>query len=70
MIDYNSKFHLLLTEVSVQGARVSFACWVGIPVYLVLIVSNNYDRLKYHSRELLSPLLDGLEIPGYLVFLK
>ena len=28
-----------LTEVSVQGASVSLACWVGIPVYLVLIVS-------------------------------
>ena len=59
-----------MTEVSVQGALVSLACWVGIPVYLVLIVSNNYDKLKYQSRELLSPLLDVLEIPGYLVFLK
>ena len=29
---FNGKFHLLLTEVSVQGAPVSLACWVGIPV--------------------------------------
>ena len=28
---FNSKFHLLLTEVSVQGAAVSLSCWVGIP---------------------------------------
>ena len=34
---YNSKFHLLMTEVSVQEAPVSLACWVGIPVYVVLI---------------------------------
>ena len=34
----NSTFYLLLTEVSVQGAPVSLACLVGIPVYLVLIV--------------------------------
>ena len=45
------------------------ACWFGIPVYLVLIVSDNYDRLKFQSRELLSSLLAGLEIPGYQVFL-
>ena len=47
------------------------ACWVGIPVYLIfiIIVSDNYDRLKFQSRELLSSLLAGLEIPGYLVFL-
>ena len=37
------------------------ACWVGIPVYLVLVVSDNYYRLKYQSRELLSPLVAGLE---------
>ena len=73
MISFNSKFHLSLTEISVQGAPVSLACWVGIPVYLVLIVSfiyhtlkyhgspDNYDRLKYQSRKLLSPLLAGLE---------
>ena len=39
---FNSTFYLLLTEVSVQGAPVSLACWVGIPVYLVLIVSFIY----------------------------
>ena len=36
---FNSKIHLLLTEVSVQEALVSLASWVGIPVYLVLLVS-------------------------------
>ena len=56
-----TKFHLLQTEVSVQGAPVSFTCWVGIPVYIVLIVSSIYHRLKSQSRELLSPLLAGLE---------
>ena len=30
-------------------------------VSLIFIVSNNYDRLKYQSREPLSPLLAGLE---------
>ena len=35
---FNSKCHLLWTEVSVQGAPVSLACWAGIPVDLVLIV--------------------------------
>ena len=49
---FNSKFHLLLTEVSVQGAPVSLASWVGIPVYPVLIVSFIYHTLKYQSREL------------------
>ena len=44
-----------------QGAPFFLACWVGIPVYLILTVSNNYDRLKYNSKELLSPLLTGLE---------
>ena len=39
---FNSKFHLLLTEESVQGGLVSLGCWVRIPVYLVLIV------LKFH----------------------
>ena len=58
---FNSKFHLLLTEVSVQRTPVSLACWVGIPVYLVLILSFIYHRLKYQSRELLSLLLAGLE---------
>ena len=58
---FNSKFHLLLTEVSVQGAPVSLACWAGIPVYLVFIVYFIYHRLKYQSRELLSPLVTGLE---------
>ena len=58
---FNSKYELPETEVSVQGAPVSLACWVGIPVYLLLIVSFNYQRLKYQSRELLSPLLAGLE---------
>ena len=47
---------------------MSLGCWVGIPIFLILIVSDNYDRLKFQSRELLSPLLAGLEIPGYLVF--
>ena len=61
MSSFNGKFHLLLTEVSVQGAPVSIACWVGIPVNLILIVSNNFDRLKIQSRELLTPLLAGLE---------
>ena len=56
---FNGKFYLLLTEVSVQGAPVSLACWVGIPVYLVLILSFIYYWLKYQSRELLSPLLLG-----------
>ena len=40
---------------------MSLGCLVGIPVYLILIVSDNYDRLKFQSRELLSPLLAGLE---------
>ena len=61
MLSFNSKIHLSLTEVSVQGAPVSLACWVGIPVYLVLLVSFIYHRLKYQSRGLLSPLLAGLE---------
>ena len=58
-----SKFHLHVsyTEVSVQGAPVFLTCWVGIPVSLVLIVSSIYHRLKYQSRDLLSPLLAGLE---------
>ena len=39
-----------MTEVSVQEALVSLACWVGIPVYLlVLIVGFNYHWLKYPS---------------------
>ena len=58
---FNSKFHLSLTKVSDQGAPVSLACWVGISVYLVLILSCIYYWLKYQSRELLSPLLPGLE---------
>ena len=58
---FNSKFHLSWTEVSVQEAPVSLACWVGIPFYLVLIVCCSYHTLKYQSRELLSPLLAGLE---------
>ena len=58
---FNTMFHLLLTEVSLQGAAVSLASWVGIPVYLFLIVSFIYYGLKYQSRELLSPLLPGLE---------
>ena len=58
---FKSKFHLPLTEVSVQGASVSLACWVGIPVYLVLKVSFIYHWLKYQSREPLCPLLPGLE---------
>ena len=42
---FNSKFYLLLTEVSVQGAPVSLACWVGIPVYLVLkVILSIIDR--------------------------
>ena len=41
--------------VSVQGAPVSLACWVGIPIYIVFIVSFKYHRLKYQSQELLSP---------------
>ena len=44
-----------------EGDPLSIACWVLIPVYLTLIVSNNYDRLKIQSREPLSPLLAGLE---------
>ena len=41
---------------------MSLACWVGIPVYyLVLMLHFNYYRLTYQSRELLSPLLAGLE---------
>ena len=58
---FNKKFHLLLTKVSVQEPSVSLAYWVKIPVYLVLIVSFIYYWLKYQSRELLSPLLAGLE---------
>ena len=61
MISFNSKFHLSLTEESVQGAPISLACGVEIPVYLVLIVRFIYHTLKYQSRELLSPLLAGLE---------
>ena len=69
---FNSKFHLPYTEVSVQGAPVSLASWDGIPVSLILIVSNNYDRLKIQSRELLFPLFAGLEsqfIPVYLILI-
>ena len=40
--NFKSKFYLLLTEVSVQGACVSLACLVGILVYLVSIVSFIY----------------------------
>ena len=58
---FNNTFHLLLTEVSVQKAPVFLACWVRIPVYLVLIIRFIYYGLKYQSRELLSPLLPGLE---------
>ena len=61
MISFNSKFYLSLTEVAVQGAPVSLVCRVEFPVYLVLIVSFIYHTLKYQSRELLSPLLVGLE---------
>ena len=50
-----------MTEVSVQEAPVSFACWVGIPVYLLLMVSFIYYWLKDQSRELVSPLLAGVE---------
>ena len=56
---YKPHYLLLKTEVSVQEACVSLACWVGIPVYLVLIVSLIYYWLKYQSRKLLSPLLAG-----------
>ena len=42
LFSFNSKFHLSLTEVSVQGASVSITSWVGIPVYLVLMVSFIY----------------------------
>ena len=61
MISFNSKFHLSLTEVAVQGAPASLACRVEIPVHLVLIVSFLYHTLKYQSRERLSRLLAGLE---------
>ena len=61
MLSFNSKIHLSLTEVSVQGAPVSLACWVGIPDYLVLLVRFIYHTLKYQSRELLSPSHAGLE---------
>ena len=47
--------------MSVQGACVSLACWVGIPVYPGLIGKINYHTLKRQFRELLSPLLTGLE---------
>ena len=63
----NKKFQVAETEVSVKGAPFSLACWVGIPVSLILIVSNNYDRLKIQFRELLSPFLAGLESQVYLV---
>ena len=61
MISFNSKFHLSLTEVAVQEAPVSLACWAGIPVYLALIVSFIYHKLKYLSPGSSSPLLAGLE---------
>ena len=67
---FNSKFLLILTEVSVQGAAVSLASWVGIPVYLVLIVSFIYHRLKYQSRELDSVFFAcWVGIPVYLVLI-
>ena len=41
-------FHLLLTEVSVQGA---LACWVGIPVYLVFsLLGWNPSLLSFNSK--------------------
>ena len=51
---------------------MSLACWVGIPVCLVLIVILNYNRLKYQSMEPLSPLLAGLEsqLPSVHITLK
>ena len=69
LCSFNSKFLVLLTEVSVQGVAVSLGCWVGIPVYLVLILCFIYYWLKYKSRELLSPLLAGLE-SQFIYFLK
>ena len=67
---FSSKFHLLLTEVSVQAAAVSLACWVGIPVYLVRIVSFIYYSIKYQSREL-DPvsLACWVGIPVYLILI-
>ena len=35
---FNSKLLLSLTEISVQGATVSLACWVGFLFYLILIL--------------------------------
>ena len=49
------------TDVSVQRVLVSLVCWVGILFYLGLMVSFYYRLKLYQSRELLSPLLAGLE---------
>ena len=67
---FNSKFHLLLTEVSVQGAPVSLACWVGIPVYLVLIVSLIYYLTEESVQGAPVSLASLVGIPVYLVLIK
>ena len=38
LINYDRQF-----EVFVQGASVPLPCWVGIPVYLALKVTSNYE---------------------------
>ena len=66
---FNSKFHLLLTEVSVQGAPVSLACWVGIPVYLVLAVSFILLLTEVSVQAAPVSLACGVGIPVYLVLI-
>ncbi|CAH3184490.1 unnamed protein product, partial [Porites evermanni] len=64
---FNSKFHLLLTEVSVQGAPVSLACWVGIPVYLVLIFHLLLTEVSVQGAPV--SLACWVGIPVYLVLI-
>ena len=69
LLSFNSKFYLLLTEVSVQGAPVSLACWVGIPVYLALIVSFNILLTKVSVQGAPVSLACWVGIPVYLVLM-
>ena len=50
MVPFNYELYTAC-HVLVQRAPVSLVSLVGIPVYLVVIVSS-HDRLKYQSREL------------------
>ena len=69
MISFKSKFHLSLTEVSVQGAPVSLACRVRIPVYLVLIVSFIYSLTEVSVQGAPVSLACWVGIPVYLLLI-